>query len=102
LSDLVDFEDLGQLDGGDLRSVLEHVPLNQVLEAFAGTTVGLRQRLLGELSPAYAAQLEAQIAAYGAVSAESAQAARRAVVEVLCQLGRTGQIAFDDPADMVT
>jgi flagellar motor switch protein FliG len=101
LSDLVDFEDLGLLDGGDLRAVLDHVPLNQVLDAFAGTTPGLRRSLLSRLSPASAAQLEAQIAAHGPVSFESARSAQRAIVEAICELSRAGQIAFDDPADMV-
>ena len=46
-------------------------------------------------------QLEAQINAYGTVPFESAKNAQRAVVDALCRLSRAGQVAFNDPEDMV-
>jgi flagellar motor switch protein FliG len=101
LSDLVDFEDLGLLDGRDLGAVLNQVPGLQVVEALVGTSPGLRQRLLSKLTPRLAAKLETLIQAHGPVPFEVVQSAQRAVVEVLCQLSRSGQVAFDDPADMV-
>ncbi|HEV3165323.1 MAG TPA: FliG C-terminal domain-containing protein [Isosphaeraceae bacterium] len=101
MSDLVDFEDLGLLDGHDLRAVLDQVPDAQVLEALVGTPTGLRHSLLTKLSPASATRLEAQIASHGPVPFEAVQTAQRALVEALCRLSRGGQVAFDDPEDMV-
>ena len=43
LSDLVDFEDLAQLDGADLRAVFGQVPDIDVLDALAGTGLGVRR-----------------------------------------------------------
>jgi flagellar motor switch protein FliG len=101
LSDLVAIEDLGDLDGNDLRAVLGEVPHEQLLEALSGLAPGTRRVLLTKLSTDSAAALEAQVTAYGSVPFESARTAQRAVVEVLCRLGRAGQVAFDDPEDMV-
>lgn len=101
MSDLVDFEDLGDLDGSDLRAVLDQVTTEQLLAAMAGTPPGLRRLLLTKLSSASAVQLEAQINAYGTVPFESAKNAQRAVVDALCRLSRAGQVAFNDPEDMV-
>ena len=101
MSDLVDFEDLGDLDGSDLRAVLGQVTTDQLLAAMAGTPPGLRRMLLTKLSTASAVQLEAQINAYGSVTFESAKNAQRAIVEALCRLSRAGQVAFNDPEDMV-
>ena len=71
MSDLVEFQDLGDLDGHDLRAVLDQVSREQLLEAMAGTPPGLRRLLLTKLSSASATQLEAQINAYGTVPSES-------------------------------
>jgi flagellar motor switch protein FliG len=101
LSDLVAIEDLGLLDAKDLRAVLDQVPEPQVLDALAGIPAGLRHLLLMKLSPASAARLEAQVHAHGPVAFEAVQDAQRSVVETLCRLSRGGQIAFDDPEDMV-
>ena len=101
MSDLVDFEDLGLLDGRDLRAVLNQLPRSQVIEALVGTPPGLRQSLLTKLTPALASRLEAQVVAHDPVPFEVVQSAQRALVEVLCRLSRVGQVAFDDPADMV-
>ena len=101
MSDLVDFEDLGLLDGGDLRAVFGQVSLDQVLTALAGTTPGFRQQLLIKLPAASASQIEAQVVDHGPVSFGTVQSAQRELVEVLCRLSRGGQVAFDDPADMV-
>lgn len=101
MSDLVDFEDLGELDGGDLKAVLGQVEPEQVLTALLGSTAGLRHRLLTKLSPASARRLEAQIVAHEPVSPDSARDAQRLVVDALCRLSRSGQVAFDDPADIL-
>jgi flagellar motor switch protein FliG len=101
LSDLVDFEDLGLLDGRDLRAVLEQVPDSQVIEALVGTPPGLRQSLLIKLASASATKLEAQIQSHDPVPFEVVQSAQRALIEALCRLSRGGQVAFNDPADMV-
>ena len=37
----------------------------------------------------------------GTVGFVVVQAAQRSLVEALCRLSRGGQVAFDDPADMV-
>jgi flagellar motor switch protein FliG len=101
LSDLVEFEDLELLDGGDLRAVLDQVPETQVLDALVGTKTGFRQLLLTKLPSASASKLKARIDQHGPVSFESVQNAQRAVVETLCRLSRGGVVAFDDPEDMV-
>lgn len=101
MSDLVDFEDLGLLDGGDLRAVFGQVTLDQVLAALVGTTTGFRQQLLTKLPVSAASQLEAQVVGHGPVSFSIVRDAQREVVEALCRLSRGGQVAFDDPADMV-
>ena len=101
MSDLVDFEDLGALDGGDLRAVLDQVTADQLLEALAGTPVGFRHRLLMKLPSTSANRLEAEINAHGPITLEAVQHAQRAVVDALCRLSRGGHVAFDDPADMV-
>jgi hypothetical protein len=101
LSELVDFEDLGQLDGGDLRAVFGQVTDEQVLDALVGIPSALRHRLLMKLPSASASSLEAQVNIHGPVAFEAAHSAQRAVVEALCRLSRGGQVAFDDPADMV-
>src|SRR5262249_37398302 len=99
-SELIDFEDLELLDSGDLRAVLEQAPTDQVLAALGGTRPTLRSHLLTKLSAASASKLEEQIKDLGPVSAELAEAAQRALVEILRRLSRGGQIAFDDPDDM--
>ena len=101
MSDLVAIDDLGLLDAKDLRAVLDQVPEPQILDALAGVSAGLRQFLLTRLSPALATRLEARVNSHGPVTFEVVQAAQRTVVETLCRLSRGGQIAFDDPEDMV-
>lgn len=101
MSDLVEFDDLELLDGADLRSVFEQVPKPQVLDALFGTRPGMRRHLLTKLPQSSALELEAQINAHGPVSFESVHSAQRAVVDTLCRLSRSGQVAFDDPEDMV-
>jgi flagellar motor switch protein FliG len=101
LSDLVEFEDLGQLDGGDLRAVLGQVPDDQVVDALSGAAPGLRHRLLTKLRADSASRLEARMHSRGPASPEAARAAQHALVESLRRLSRGGQIAFDDPEDMV-
>lgn len=101
MSDLVEFDDLELLDGTDLRSVLAQVPKTQVLDALVGTRPGMRRHLLTKLPQSSAQELEAQINAHGPVSFEMVHNAQRAVVETLCRLSRGGQVAFDDPEDMV-
>jgi flagellar motor switch protein FliG len=101
LSDLVEFEDLEQLDATDLRAVLDQVPTPQVLDALVGSRPGVRQHLLTKLPQSSATRLEAQINSHGPVSFETVKTAQRFVVETLCRLSRGGQVAFDDPEDMV-
>lgn len=101
LSDLVHFEDLSLLDGGDLRAVLNQVPDLQVVQALIGVTSGLRHRLLTKLPSGSATDLAARIDSLGPVPFETIQVAQRAVVDTLCRLSRGGFIAFDDPADMM-
>ncbi len=97
MSDLVDFEDLGLLDSGDLRAVFGQVTLDQVLAALVGTTPGFRQQLLTKLPAASARQIEGQIAGLGPVSFGDVQSSQRELVEALCRLSRCGQVAFFGP-----
>ena len=100
MSDLVDFEDLAQLDGGDLRAVFGQVTTDEVLDALAGTSLGLRRRFLTRLTVTQATKLETQINNHEPVGFLTVQAAQRSLVEALCRLSRGGQVAFDDPADL--
>jgi flagellar motor switch protein FliG len=101
LSKLVSFEDLAALDGGDLRAVFGQVGLDQVVDALAGVAPPFRQRLLARLSAPTVEKINAQLAERGTIPFESALAAQGELVEALCRLSRGGQVAFDDPADMV-
>ena len=101
MSDLVDFEELDNLDGGDLRAVFEEVSSDQMLEALIGSPTHVRERLLTKLSRPSAEKLAAEIDGHEPISFEAALAAQRAIVETLCRLGRTGIVAFDDPDDMM-
>ena len=101
MSDLVDFEELDELDGGDLRAVFEEVSSDQMIEALMGSPLHIRERLLTKLSRPSAEKISADLDAHVPISFEAAQAAQRAVVEALCRLGRTGVVAFDDPDDMM-
>ena len=100
MSDLVDFEDLALLDGADLRAVFGQVTTGEVLDALAGTSLGLRRRFLTRLTVAQATKLETEINNHEPVGFIAAQAAQRELVEALCRLSRGGQVAFDDPADL--
>jgi flagellar motor switch protein FliG len=97
----VEFDDLELLDGSDLRAVFNQVPPTQVLDALVGIRPGMRRLLLTKLPQSSAVELEARINTHGPVSFETVQSAQRAVVETLCRLSRGGQVAFDDPEDMV-
>ena len=101
MSDMVDFEDLAQLDGPDLRAVFGQVTDLDILDALAGTTLHVRRQFLTKLSPASAAKLEAEVDEHGSVNFLTVQAAQRNLVEALCLLSRGGQVAFDDPADLM-
>ena len=101
MSELVNIEELGLLEGADLRAVFDQVAETQVLELLLGVAPSLRGRLLAKLSPASAARWEARLQAHGSVPSEAAESAQRAVIDALCRLSRSGQVAFDDPEDMV-
>jgi flagellar motor switch protein FliG len=101
LSKLVAFEDLACLDGGDLRAVFGQVDLEQAADALAGVPAPFRQRLLDRLAPPTVERITERLAARGTIPFESAAAAQGELVEALCRLSRGGQVAFDDPADMV-
>ena len=101
MSDLVLFEDLGALDGPDLRAVFDQVPESQMLDALAGAPASLRQQLLARFPEASSRRLAERLAAHETTSVEAVRTAQRAVVDALCRLSRAGQVAFDDPDDMV-
>lgn len=101
MSDLVAFDDLGMLDGGDLRAVFGQVPTVQVVHALAGTPAGLRRRLIGKLPRSLNDDLDARLLAADVVPVESVRAAQEALVDAVRRLSRGGQIAFDLPEDMV-
>ena len=101
MSDLVDFEDLAHLDAPDLRAVFGQVSDLDVLDALAGVSVGVRHQFLTKLPAASAARLRSEIDAHGPVGFLAVHAAQRTLVDALCRLSRGGQVAFDDPADMV-
>ena len=99
--DLVDFEDLEQLDGSDLRAVFDQVPPAQLLDALGGTRAGIREHLLTKLPSASSLRIQAELDEHGPVSIESARDAQRVCLETLCRLSRGGIIAYDHPSDMM-
>ena len=101
MSSLVEFEDLGELDGGDLRAVLSVVPADLLIDALLGASAGLRHQLLTRLPEASSAALQTLLVESGPVNRQAAIHAQRVVVDALCRLSRVGQVAFDDPADML-
>lgn len=101
MSDMVHFEDLAQLDGGDLKAVFGQVEGHDVLDALAGAALHVRKQVLNKLAPSSAARLEAEIVGHGPVGPPTVQAAQRNLVEALCRLSRGGQVAFDDPDDLM-
>jgi flagellar motor switch protein FliG len=101
LSDLVEIDDLGLLDGHDLRAVFSQVSVPQLMEALSGTEPTLRAQLLRKLPTTQASRLAAEIDVCGAVDPAAVQLAQGAVVAALCRLSRCGQVAFDIPGDMV-
>ncbi len=101
MSELVEIEDLGSLDNGDLRAVFAQVPKAQILAALAGVPAGIRHQLLAKLPHAEANALQALLDTHEPVPFATVQIAQRALVETLCRLSRSGQVAFDDPEDMV-
>ncbi len=101
MSNLVEFEDLSQLDSGDLRSVLSEVPSDLLIDALLGASAGFRLHLLTKLPESAAASLQAVLGERGPVSRQTAIEAQRTIVDALCRLSRVGQVAFDDPADML-
>ena len=101
MSELVNIEELGLLDNSDLRAVFDQLDDARLVEALSGLAPALRRQLLGKLAPAPAARWEARIHQRGPVPAETAETAQRALIEALCRLSRSGQVAFDDPDDLV-
>jgi flagellar motor switch protein FliG len=101
LSDLVAFEDLGLLDGADLRAVLAQVSREVLLAALGGASAGFRRRLLTKLPSEFARELAEQLEAQGQVPFESARTSQEALVAAIYRLSRSAQIAFDLPDDMV-
>ena len=98
---LVEFEDLSLLEANDLRDVLYHVSPDTVLEAFVGAMPHYRQLILTKLAASQADLWKRRIDGHGPVSNDAAVTAQRRLIETARSLGRIGQIAFDDPADMV-
>jgi flagellar motor switch protein FliG len=101
LPEFLDFEDLAQLDGTDLRAVFSQVPAAQVLSALAGTSPGLRRQLLMKLSHVVSTRLKTDLESHGPITPADARIAQRALLDALCHLSRGGLIAFDSPEDMV-
>ncbi|HMB04392.1 MAG TPA: FliG C-terminal domain-containing protein [Isosphaeraceae bacterium] len=101
MSELVNIEELGLLESADLRAVFDQVAEAQVLEALIGVAPSLRDQLLAKLAPSSATRWEAKLHAHRSVPSEAVESAQRAVIEALCRLSRSGQVAFDDPDDMV-
>ena len=101
MSELIELDDLGLLDGKDLRAVCTQVSEAQLIDALSGAAPALREQLLKKLPPGTASRIATRIAARGPVPSVDVQRAQRALVAALCRLSRNGQVAFDIPGDMV-
>jgi flagellar motor switch protein FliG len=94
-------EDLGLLENADLRAVFGQVSEPLILDALTGVSPSLRARILAKLSPDSGALWGARLHVQKPVPFETSEAAQRAMIEALCRLSRSGQVAFDDPDDIV-
>lgn len=101
MSELVDFQDLDLLDGGDLRAVIAQASESSVVAALFAASPGQRRRILDKLAPETARRLDDLVRDHAADSDANSDEARREVVETLRRLGRNGVIAFADPDDIV-
>ena len=95
------FEDLELLDGADLKAVFDQLPTEELAAALWGTPAGLRGRLLRNLGRRHSVVIEQAIAATDHVTFLQVRDAQDKLLAVMCDLSRTGQIAFDMPEDMV-
>ena len=100
MSESTVFDDLEMLDGGDLKAVFEQVTKEEAVAALWGAQAALRGRLLLKLSKRYATPMQQAIDAAEHFSFEEVRNAQHRLVDAMCQLSRTGQIAFDVPEDM--
>lgn len=101
MTEITSFDDLELLDRGDLEAVFKQLPMADVVAALWGTSAAMRSRLLRNLSPRLARDIERGIAATDHLTFEQVRNAQQRTVATLCSLSRAGQIAFDMPEDMV-
>ena len=101
MSDLVEIDDLGLLDGHDLRAVFSQISEPQLVEALSGTDPALAHNCSESCRPPWPVGSRPEIDARGSVEPVAVRLAQDAVVEALCRLSRCGQVAFDIPGDMV-
>jgi flagellar motor switch protein FliG len=97
----VALEDLESLSGEDLAAVFRRVEAGQLATALGGLPALARERLLAKLTRNWARRLAEEIATRGAVGEEEALEGRRKVLDALGGLCRHGQVAFDDPEDIL-
>ena len=101
MSETLEFDDLDLLDGNDLKAVFDQMSLDEVATALWGTPIGLRGRLLRKLNPQDSHKINQRITKIEHVTFGQVHDAQQQAIEIMCQLSRTGQIAFDAPEDMV-
>lgn len=97
----VALEDLELLGAHDLESVFEKLPRAVLIRAIWGLPSDLRRRLLRVVSGRFAATLAAELAKSPQPTLQQVRAAHEALLQALCDLSRSGLIAFDLPEDMV-
>ena len=101
MSESTVFEDLEMLDGPDLQAVFSHMQSEEVVAALWGAHIGLRSRLLQKLGKRARQAILLDIASCDHCTFDQVHRAQKKAVEVMCQMSRAGQIAFDAPEDMV-
>jgi flagellar motor switch protein FliG len=101
LSELVALEDLEALSADDLVAVFRRVEPGRLALALASLGPQARERLLSKLTRSWARRLIEEIEGRGAVDEKQAEEGRRSVLDALVGLCRHGQVAFDDPEDIL-
>lgn len=101
MSELVALEDLEALSGDDLVAVFRRVERSRLTTALASLAPLARERLLAKLTRSWARSLVHEIKTKENVDDALVQESRRSVLEALGGLCRHGQVAFDDPEDIL-
>ena len=101
MSESILIDDLDLLSVGDLKAVFSQVPTEKIVVALWGCNAGLRTLLLSKLPGKYSDGIVREIDTSEHFSFDQVKKAQKQIVHLMCELSRSGVIAFDAPEDMV-